>query len=118
MFMSTVLHLLYCSTPSSPPPPFIHPAGCSPPYLLLVVFDGQFELGQVVALSEVQLLALVVVSVIQDGLQLSRTSGLIQQVFGEALALLGEFLILLTELILHLRDEDDQSGRCRKETIC
>lgn len=73
------------------------------PYLLLVVFDGQFELGQVVALSGVQLLALVVVSVVQDGLQLSGAPGLVQKVFGEAFALLRQLLVLLTKLVLHLR---------------
>lgn len=73
------------------------------PYLFLVVLDGQFELGQVVALPGVQFLALVVVPVVQDGLQLPGASGLIQEVFGETLALLGQLLVLLTELVLHLK---------------
>lgn len=73
------------------------------PYLFLVVFDGQLELGQVMTLPGVQFLALVVVPVVQDGLQLSGAPGLVQEVFGEALALLGQLLVLLTELVLHLR---------------
>lgn len=56
-------------------------------YLFLVVFDGQFELCQVVTLPGVQFLALVV-TVVQDGFQLSGTPGLVQKVFGKALALL------------------------------
>lgn len=72
------------------------------PYLLLVVLDGELELGQVVALPGVQLLALVVVSVVQDGLQLAGTSGLIQEVLGESFALLGKLLVLLAKLVLHL----------------
>lgn len=75
----------------------------STPYLFLVVFDGQFELGQVVALSGVQFLTLVIVSVVQDGFQLSRTPGLVQKVFGEPFALLRQLLVLLTKLVLHLR---------------
>lgn len=68
-----------------------------------MVFDGQLELGQVMTLPGVQFLALVVVPVVQDGLQLSGAPGLVQEVFGEALALLGQLLVLLTELVLHLR---------------
>lgn len=71
-------------------------------YLFLVVFDGQFELRQVVTLPGVQLLALVV-SVVQYGFQLSGTPGLVQKVFGKALALLRQLLVLLPKLVLHLR---------------
>lgn len=71
-------------------------------YLFLVVFDGQFELRQVVTLPGVQLLALVV-SVVQDGFQLSGAPGLVQKVFGKALALLRQLLVLLPKLVLHLR---------------
>lgn len=53
-----------------------------------MVLDGEFQLGQIVALSGVQFLTLVIVSVVQDGLELSRTPGLIQEIFGETLALL------------------------------
>lgn len=77
-----------------------------------MVLDGQFELGQVVALPGIQLLALVVVSVVQDGLQLSGTPGLIQEVFCEAFALLRKLLILLAELVLHLR------GGRKKGSLC
>lgn len=75
-------------------------------YLFLVVFDGQFELCQVVTLPGVQFLALVV-SVVQYGFQLSGTPGLVQEVFGKALALLRQLLVLLSELILHLRSKRD-----------
>lgn len=54
------------------------------------------------ALSRVQFFALVVVSVVQDCLQLSRASGLVQEVFSKAFALLRKLLVLLSELILHL----------------
>lgn len=67
-----------------------------------MVFDGQFQLGQVVALSGVQFLTLVVVSVVQDGFQLSRTPGLVQKVFCEPFTLLRQLLVLLSKLILHL----------------
>ena len=70
-------------------------------YLLLMVLDGQLQLGQVMAVLHVQLLA-VVVTVIEDGLQLPAAAGLVQQVLSEQLALLGQLLVLLTELILHL----------------
>lgn len=70
-------------------------------YLFLVVFDGQFQLRQVVTLPGVQLLALVV-SVVQYGFQFSGTPGLVQKVFGKALALLRQLLVFLPKLILHL----------------
>lgn len=73
-------------------------------YLFLVVLDGQFELCQVVTLPGVQFLALVV-SVVQYGFQLPGTPGLVQKIFGKALALLRQLLILLSKLILHLRSE-------------
>lgn len=72
-------------------------------HLLLVVLNGQLELGQVPALSGVQLLA-VVVAVVEDGLQLSGAPRLVQQVLGEELALLRELLVLLPELVLHLTE--------------
>lgn len=55
------------------------------------------------ALFRVQFFTLVVVSVVQDGLQLSRTSGLVQEVFSKAFTLLWKLLVLLSELILHLK---------------
>ena len=70
-------------------------------HLLLVVLDGQLELGQVAALARVQLLA-VVVAVVEDDLQLARAARLVQQVLGEELALVRQLLVLLPELILHL----------------
>lgn len=69
-----------------------------------MVFDGQFELCQVVALPGVQFLALVV-SVVQDGFQLSGTPGLVQKVFSKALALLRQLLVLLTKLVFHLSNK-------------
>lgn len=75
---------------------------CCGSYLFLMVLDGQFELGQVVTLSGVQLFALVVVSVVQDRFQLSRTPRLVQEIFGESLTLLRQLLVLLTKLVLHL----------------
>lgn len=75
-------------------------------YLFLVVFDGQFELRQVVTLPGVQLLALVV-SVVQYGFQFSGTPGLVQKVFGKALALLRQLLVLLPKLVLHLRRKEE-----------
>lgn len=71
-----------------------------------MVFDSQFELCQVVTLPGVQFLALVI-SVVQYGFQLSGTPGLVQKIFGKALALLRQLLILLTKLILHLRRKSD-----------
>lgn len=68
-----------------------------------MVFDGQLELCEVVALSGVQFLALVIISVVQDGFQLPRTPGLVQKVFGEPFALLRQLLVFLPKLILHLR---------------
>lgn len=68
-----------------------------------MVLDGQFELGQVAAVLWIQLLT-EVVTVVEDGLQLSGAPGLVQQVLGKQLTLLGQLLVFLTELILHLEE--------------
>ena len=61
-------------------------------YLFLVVLDGQFEPGEIVVALLLQQVD--VVSVVEDHLQLSGASGLVQQVFSKLLALLGQLLIL------------------------
>ena len=71
-------------------------------YLFLVVLDGKFEPGQIVVALLFQQVD--VVSVVEDHLQLSGASGLVQQVFGKLLTLLGQLLVLRLELILHLRE--------------
>ena len=78
-------------------------------YLLLMVLDGQLQLGQVMAVLHVQLLA-VVVTVIEDGLQLPAAAGLVQEVLSKHLTLLRQLFVLLTELILHLLCKHVRAG--------
>ncbi len=55
------------------------------------------------ALTGVQLLA-VVIPMVEDGLQLTGATGLIQQVFSKKFALLRQLLVLLPELVFHLTE--------------
>lgn len=70
-------------------------------YLLLVVLDSQFESCQVIVGLLIQQVG--VVSVVEDHLQLSGASRLVQEVLGKLFTLLRQLLVLGFELVLHLK---------------
>lgn len=83
-----------------------------------MVFDGQFQSGQVVVALLIQQVD--VVPVVEDHLQLPGAPRLVQEVLGELFALLRQLLILGFELILHLirAEQGASSGRLKHVVTC
>lgn len=68
-------------------------------YLFLAVFDSQLQPGQVIRVLIQQRVG--VITVVEDYLQLFRTSGLVQEVFSKLFAHTRELAVLGLELVLH-----------------
>ncbi len=71
-------------------------------YLFLVVFDSQFQPGEIIITLILQ--EIHIIPEVQNQFELSGAARLVKQIFGELLALLGKLFILWLEFILHLTE--------------